>query len=822
MSNITRTHSSQTTDLSLDNSSDDVQRQNITKRQRINDSTNEPLEMSLESQHPDSPTVHTHSLSSSSQKKETMKKKFYDGIENDIERIIIPENALGKYPLKDNVPDIIDFMSTMKANFGACNEIYTLSNKWTVDGSNLMKTNTNKIVTAYEDVFDVIYNIHEVSEFETNYKQLKGAVEKQSGNITASVVKFYFDIQAGNKRARNPIHNIPLKKEKEDAIQNFKHKLDSFTLKGFISQKLNGGNVVVQRMVTDQHVEATQILQKPDCNLGNMCGITLHISDYLLKQGEQLLSGFDHHCKQYLNADRAGEIPKFEAMVGLFNRKNNIQKNQMSWLNSVTMIIIHQIPEHVIYAISRLSKERISGSPSFLENRKYAKPIEFAVMGYDLIRQMSCRSIKNIATNGETIIGTPYAGGMAHIVRDHYNTCNTTFQINEKSSIGLKSYFDNGLLHFFDRMNRSEPCFCVGKTTLYKKNMFSKEVTKLDRDSDVNGGAFLMKLSQKDISGFESYFSEMRNKINKYFDWADETPDRVHSDFTSEEISMFEKAQNKKHQVMNSNFENSYRNKGDIRLYLQLIMKKMITPTDLVKCAINNVTESEKTNNETKDSEKFQIYRKMDEYPCVITIVFDSVFETKAYGFKTDPIWINANGDESEEDDRTGGKFITKDYKVEEKEREIPFPFELDMTNINNERIEVFRVPQEIDGRNNARRDEDFSRYYEVCGMVVTSMLAIDDDCDDHYECFVKTRVSKNKKKEKWLHFKNNVQKDDIIFNIQSRLGATEGQVNTANMNDKESHEASNVPDLSEYRMIAVFMREDPDYVPKKRSHGRY
>ena len=41
-------------------------------------------------------------------------------------------------------------------------------------------------------------------------------------------------------------------------------------------------------------------------------------------------------------------------------------------------------------------------------------------------------------------------------------------------------------------------------------------------------------------------------------------------------------------------------------------------------------------------------------------------------------------------------------------------------------------------------------------------------------------------------------------------------------MNDKESHEASNVPDLSEYRMIAVFMREDPDYVPKKRSHGRY
>ena len=826
MSNITGTHSSNTTDLSLDDSSDDDVAHNNTKRQRTDESTYKPSELAHESQQSNSPPVNTPSASRCSENKETLKNKFYDGIVNDIERNIIPMNALGKYPMKDNVKDIIELMSTMKKNVAACNEVYTLLNKWKVNGNILLTKNSNKTVTAYEDIFDLIYSIHEKSNFEMKKRELKVEVEKQSGNITTLVVNFYLDIfHYGTKRA-NPVKKIPLKSVKEEAIQSFRDKLDSFTLKGFINQLSNGGNVVVQRSDNNQHVGSTLTSEVEHCNLGEKSDTSLKmISDYLLEQGQQLLSGFEHHCNQYIRAEETSPsnfyYPTFETMVGLFNRKKNIPKNHMSWLNSVTMIIIHQIPEHVIYAISQLTKNRISDSASFLENRKYANTFDkFAVMSYDLIRQMSCREIKNIATNCGTVIGTPYAGGMAKIFRDHYNTCNSTFQINDKSSIGLKSYFDNGLLLFFDKIDRSEKFFCVGKTTQYEKNLESKVVTKLDGDSGFKGGAFFMKQSQKDISEFESYFRDMRNRINSYQMCIEvctgETIDNVHSQWTDEEVRLFEEAVKKR-----KKYKSYYEDKYDIKLYLQLVMKKKITPTELVKFAINNVTEYEKRNEQTECVANYQLYRQIDEYPYVITIVFDSVIKETAYGFKRDPTFEIPDGDESEEDERETLKIITKDFKVEEGLREIPLPFELDMTNINDERIEVFQVPQEVN-ESNHERHLGSSRYYEVCGMVVTSMLTIDDECDDHYECFVKTRVSHNRKKQKWIHFKNNVQNDDIIFNMQIQLDITEGEVHMTSREDYDSHETCCVPDLSEFRMIAVFMRHDPDYVPRKRSHRRY
>jgi hypothetical protein len=215
MSNITGTHSSNTTDLSLGNSSDDDV--NNTKRQRTDNSTYKPSETANESQQSNSPPVHAPSASMCSETKETLKNKFYDGIVNDIERKIIPYNALGKYPMKDNVKDIIDLMSNMKKTVAACNEVYTLSNKWTVNGNNLMTRSSNKTATAYEDIFDLIYNIHEKSKFDMKKAALKVEVDKQSGNITNSVLQFYLDIHHGIERA-NPVKKISIKTVKEEVI----------------------------------------------------------------------------------------------------------------------------------------------------------------------------------------------------------------------------------------------------------------------------------------------------------------------------------------------------------------------------------------------------------------------------------------------------------------------------------------------------------------------------------------------------------------------------------------------------------------------------
>ena len=109
-------------------------------------------------------------------------------------------------------------------------------------------------------------------------------------------------------------------------------------------------------------------------------GRTIILEEMVKKSGDEMLE----LLKELSTSYNVGEDkPYFKAEIGFFNDN---ETNVLCWMNSLLMIMLHQIPVNVLWSLKQFEKTRWIDKEYSSERKK------FVGYTYDMIRQMSDRS----------------------------------------------------------------------------------------------------------------------------------------------------------------------------------------------------------------------------------------------------------------------------------------------------------------------------------------------------------------------------------------------------------------------------------------------
>ena len=163
---------------------------------------------------------------------------FYSKIEKDTVKYF-PAQARLKYPLKDNIGDIVRLQKSVdNDNWGSFPKLKTFKNKWMVENGKFFNTQTNakfpkpREVTSYEDIFETICKVDKHNNFSQSHSALSVEVSKISHNISMKLVKLYMNV-CQLRESKHRSSNLKAKRKTVDRqMVNCKREEFVDTLKG--------------------------------------------------------------------------------------------------------------------------------------------------------------------------------------------------------------------------------------------------------------------------------------------------------------------------------------------------------------------------------------------------------------------------------------------------------------------------------------------------------------------------------------------------------------------------------------------------------------
>ena len=170
-------------------------------------------------------------------------RKFYHEMEENSD-VIIPVGARAKFPMKTQVETIISILVNIKKQPN-CNEKHTLIKKWSVENGYLWsapkKGKEARKVTAYEDIFHVIFQVGASNNFKKSIDGLTNDVREKSNNISEKMVQLYS--RTCYKRDHKQRGVVPKKERKSNddeskkKVEEFVEKLRNCTALGYFENK---------------------------------------------------------------------------------------------------------------------------------------------------------------------------------------------------------------------------------------------------------------------------------------------------------------------------------------------------------------------------------------------------------------------------------------------------------------------------------------------------------------------------------------------------------------------------------------------------------
>jgi len=134
--------------------------------------------------------------------------------------------------------------------------------------------------------------------------------------------------------------------------------------------------------------------------------------------GDNLLDEMKMKAQVYLT-DEGRKRMKNHSTKDIFpisGLKNDGEEEVLCWLNSVLIIVLHQIPMHVLLALVDM------GLPKWFELKYSTKEKKFIGFVYDIVRQVMFEGpTLNMTLNGNGWI-KPYTHAIAEIIKEEWNT----------------------------------------------------------------------------------------------------------------------------------------------------------------------------------------------------------------------------------------------------------------------------------------------------------------------------------------------------------------------------------------------------------------
>ena len=714
---------------------------------------------------------------------------FYRELEKNCNTYLLP-NARGKFPMKDKVPMLIELLTGDKS-MPNCRKKNNLKAKWTViDGelcsASSKKSHGKKKITAYEDIFDVIFKVDKSKKFQRNIKGLAMDVSDESYNITQQMVNLYSE--KCHKRDHK-VRGVTLKQhqsisedaEKQRKIDEFIQTIDNCTAIGYfrdlhneisrgvkhtgrtettveeepaIAAKPNAVEHTLRKEQTTavarlQPTNDPAVAAKPKAvedTSGRGRSTTLaHLSGVKNPEfpGDRNLYAFAKLAKNNIKKGRKkGDKRKHDIKTFLppYGFNNFDKLNVLCWLNSLLMIVLHHLPMHVILSLIDMD------FPRWTEMKYSCTMKEFIGHAYDLVRQMiQVDSSRKIALNGNGVI-KPYPSRMAQIIRDDVNSTKgrsetSTSWIHPETQVDIIELMirPKGILMWLNQLDPCNPNFLL-------PNLQVVEMKSINNEREIKSYA---DHCDRAYNGPDGVVSILDN----------ETAEKWVTNYLDHQDKMATELFKKKVDDLNNQEAET------IQKYQEAFQMEL-TVQELLDMSYGKVEKQE-------DSYKFTEFTTFSDY---ITIAMSTPVPLPHFRK------VDRNEDK-----------VTKGYRCDEdqdyKHGQIrlylePMPVRYGIKDINmiGHIYDSPKTKEEADGGSKRTKN----RSYQIYGLIVRA-IGEKDTGSGHFECLVRTN-EKMKKKEVWRHF------DDD--------------------QDIKEYDHFEKPELHHYTIIAVFMK---DVTPKKK-----
>ena len=472
---------------------------------------------------------------------------------------------------------------------------------------------------------------------------------------------------------------------------------------------------------------------------------TIILEEMVKKSGDEMLE----LLKELSTSYNVGEDkPYFKAEIGFFNDN---ETNVLCWMNSLLMIMLHQIPVNVLWSLKQFEKTRWIDKEYSSERKK------FVGYTYDMIRQMSDRSAENMEEMNGNVISAPYAEGIANIYRSHYNNKCFNLHLGRKDFTCAIDVLGNGMLEFFNDIDPLNDNFCLGKMRyIYKLDEGGQEIC-----GDGNVTLF-------ELPGCNDMIKEWQNGYTTAMKNYKPTKRNKNSNEWSE--SMKFKMQN---------FQSTWKQTINPNQIVEKIVQR------IYKCDGGEIEREYWLEGMTRTT-ALSRFVEFSEFPKILTITLGGTCDVEAFdeepeGEVVDPKLLTEKELKDEEKyftcQRTGRtmKQTTGNNILVNAMRQIPLKYEI--VDINKV-VEIQERPSRF-----VTKDE-IARKYQICGVVVRPTEKVNID-EGHYECFVKTNKSHAPDDEEWMHF------DDTDINKRNTI-----------------QKKTKVPNFKNYSAIVVFMKD--------------
>ena len=188
------------------------------------------------------------------------KQKFYQAMENNCDKFI-PSGARSKFPMKEKIPDIVNLIEN-KDEIPTCSQKNGLLRKWCVHDGKLCSVPKKdgdefKLVIAYEDIFDQIFNIDRRKHFKKSIEGLSQDVKEENNNISEKMIQLYSRVC--HKRDHKQRGLTPKKQKdrgeeerRKAIVDEFREKLRECTTVGYFERRGDDDNDIT---ASEQMVE---------------------------------------------------------------------------------------------------------------------------------------------------------------------------------------------------------------------------------------------------------------------------------------------------------------------------------------------------------------------------------------------------------------------------------------------------------------------------------------------------------------------------------------------------------------------------------------
>ena len=431
----------------------------------------------------------------------TDERNFYTALKRDKE--LFTKKAMSKYPLKEKISDIIEMLNEEEPSTPHCPAYHELRRKWTVDesGKKLLNATNKREITAYEDIFQFIYNIDQQSGFKSSNIKLSIHVSDVTGNITATLVKLYCQFSSTREGKKRPKRSLSSpaesksslakkdgnRRKKQEEIKQATIKIKNFYASSIIRsttqcaspneedeeasiRQPTGNRVTSAKSTSNQndddsteseddiprkpaHQRQTEVLESSESD---------EFENNVKEQSKQIQQSAISSSKKTVAKDsklnslytKVSELDSMEggskdvnylsAKWGLFNDDDN---DKVCWMNCLCIILFHQLSDNVITASRGFKVETVD---QFSSEKK-----KFTANAYEIISHLQRQTINERNIGAGNLASLPFVGALVKIFLNHVNST-----LSEETKLQENTYHDiidlltqHDLISWFDNLD---------------------------------------------------------------------------------------------------------------------------------------------------------------------------------------------------------------------------------------------------------------------------------------------------------------------------------------------------------------------------------